>query len=217
MPEVVTRQIGAWILRQRTPESPGIHPLVLMLHGWTGDENAMWIFAKRLPQKAVIAAPRGIYSTPVGGYGWHEHQLGHWPSLNDLQPAAQAINELFIEQNFPSADIEHIHLVGFSQGAALSAGFCLLYPQRAASLAMLSGFMPEDIQEVVKTRPLSGMPAFLAHGSRDERVPVEKARQAVSNLEEAGADVVYCEDDVGHKLSVSCFSSLERFAAYAVS
>ena len=64
------RQLDGWVLRQRTPEGPGPHPLMLLLHGWTGDENAMWIFANRLPKNVLLVAPRGIYPTALGGYSW---------------------------------------------------------------------------------------------------------------------------------------------------
>ena len=52
---------------------------------------------------------------------------------------------------------------------------------------------------------------FLAHGAFDEIVPVGRAREAVKLLGQAGAQVTYCEDDVGHKLSLSCFQSLQTF------
>jgi hypothetical protein len=32
-------------------------------------------------------------------------------------------------------------------------------------------------------------------------------------LELGGASVIYCEDDVGHKLSSSCFRGMETFFA----
>jgi predicted esterase len=53
----------------------------------------------------------------------------------------------------------------------------------------------------------------MAHGTQDALVPVARARQARQILLEAGAQVTYCEDDVGHKLSASCFRGLETFFA----
>jgi phospholipase/carboxylesterase len=210
------RQFDNWTINQRTPSHAGIHPLVLMLHGWTGDENAMWIFAPRLPKKAMLISPRGLFSTPLGGYGWHDHRFGLWPGIEELQPAAQALHELLVPDNFPSADLENIHLVGFSQGAALGIAYSLLYPQRVATLAVLAGFLPERIEQFVLRKPLAGKPAFVTHGTRDELVPIEKGRKVVETLQSAGADVVYCEDDVGHKLSLTCFKSLEHFSSYAI-
>ena len=56
-----------------------------------------------------------------------------------------------------------------------------------------------------------GKRGFVAHGTRDELVPVEKARHSVQLLEQGGTQVAYCEDEVGHKLSVDCFSALASF------
>lgn len=95
------------------------------------------------------------------------------------------------------------------RGAA--QGFLLTQPERITSVAGLSGFLPEDSQVIAQRQPIIGKRLFLAHGTQDRLVPVERARQAVDILETAGAQVVYCEDDVGHKLSASCFRGLEAF------
>ena len=68
-----TLEIDGWVFRRRIPSGRGPHPLILMLHGWTGDEHAMWIFASRLPAEAMLLAPRGLHDTPYGGYAWHPH------------------------------------------------------------------------------------------------------------------------------------------------
>ncbi len=48
--------------------------------------------------------------------------------------------ELLNPNFFPAADFSNLHLVGFSQGAALSYTFGLLQPKKLHSLAGLSGF-----------------------------------------------------------------------------
>jgi phospholipase/carboxylesterase len=122
-----------------------------------------------------------------------------------------ALRELLVPRNFPTADISRLRLVGFSQGAALGLEAALLHPDWMQSVACLSGFMPDGVSPLLVDRPLEGMPIFLAHGTQDDTVPISKARAAVGMLEKAGAQVHYCEDDVGHKLSLSCFKSLEMF------
>jgi predicted esterase len=47
----------------------------------------------------------------------------------------------------------------------------------------------------------------------DEMVNVQIARRSVELLKQAGADVTYCEDEVGHKLSAGCQRALETFFA----
>ncbi len=50
-------ELDHWIIRVREPESTGSYPVILLLHGWTGDENAMWVFANRLPRNSLLISP----------------------------------------------------------------------------------------------------------------------------------------------------------------
>lgn len=210
----IYRQFDDWVWRVRVPSGPGPHPVILMMHGWTGDENVMWIFASRLPQNAMLIAPRGIHPAPGGGYGWHAHRSQAWPQVGDFRPSVEQVLKLLDQRYFPEADFARLKMVGFSQGAALMYTLALLEPQRFQALAGLAGFLPEDAGAWLAAGvPFRGKEVFVAHGSRDETVPVEKARLAVDFFEKAGALVSYCEDDVGHKLSATCFRSLQLFFA----
>lgn len=205
-----------WVLRMRIPKTDGPHPVMVLLHGWTGDEPAMWIFASRLPENYLLVAPRGPYKTPIGGYGWYPHRDDRWPSLDDLFPAVKALFELLTPDNFPvlsttSSELLNTRFLGFSQGAALMYSFVLLHPTHVQSFAGLSGFLPEGVGNFVRQKPLIGKNAFIAHGSDDKLVNVEKARRSVEIIQAAGANVAYCEDSVGHKLSATCFRGLEAF------
>ena len=84
-------------------------------------------------------------------------------------------------------------------------------PERIASVAGLSGFLPDGASAWLTSDRLKGLPMFIAHGTEDELVPVEKARLSAELLEKLGAAVTYCEDKVGHKLSAKCFRGLEAF------
>jgi phospholipase/carboxylesterase len=213
--KISTRKIDDWVVRLREPPGDGLFPVFLLLHGWTGDEKSMWAFATRFPTNAVLLAPRGLFSTPLGGFGWHPFDIKSSPWIDDFQDSVYAILELLNRKNFPKADFTRLHLVGFSQGAAMAYSIALMFPEKLNSIAGLSGFLPEGSSPFVRDKPLAGKHVFIAHGIRDELVPVEKARYAVNLLSQAGADVSYCEDDVGHKLSLTCFRSLENFLAQA--
>lgn len=204
--------IAGWTVRVRTPESAGPHPIILMLHGWTGDENAMWVFARRMPPEALLIAPRGPVPVGPGGFGWHDNLGETWPRVEHFRPAVESLVDLLTPFNFPSGDLDQpLRLVGFSQGAALAFTFALLNPKWIRAVAGLSGFLPAGAASLVQGKPLRGKPVFMAHGTQDVLVPVERAREAVRVLQQAGARVAYCEDDVGHKLSTACFSSLGAF------
>lgn len=206
-----TVTVNDWVIRISEPQVDGPHPVIVLLHGWTGDENAMWIFASRLPKDALLVAPRGSFNTPLGGHGWYPHKPKAWPWVDDFLPAIEALQDLLTPINFPNGDFSKLSLVGFSQGAALSFAYAILFPNLVRTVASLSGFLPEGSEALARNKPLHHKPIFMAHGTQDELVPVYKARQAVEVLELAGAKVTYCEDEVGHKLSANCFRGLESF------
>jgi phospholipase/carboxylesterase len=217
--EITTLEINGWTLQFRPGKGAGSDggksPLVLMIHGWTGDENVMWIFAQRVPDKAMLIAPRGLYPARNGGFAWQPEFTSRWSDFRDLIPAADRMIKLLDQleglSDFRSVDFRQLHLMGFSQGAALVYTLALAYPERVRSLVGLAGFIPGEVISIIQEHPLLDKPVFVAHGSQDEIVPVERARQAVSLLEQAGAKVTYCEDEVGHKLGARCFRAMQTF------
>jgi phospholipase/carboxylesterase len=205
------QQIGEFVVRQRNPEGPGLRRLLLLLHGWTGDENSMWIFASRLPKNYFLLAPRGLASTPLGGYSWQNTSAKAWPRASDFKPAIEAVIKLVDAIDFPELDLSRFDLMGFSQGAALAYALALTYPEKINKLAGLSGFLPEGLDLEISRGALEGKKVFVAHGRQDEIVPVRNARQVVQGLRDARAEVIYCEEDVGHKLSSGCFRGMVAY------
>jgi phospholipase/carboxylesterase len=203
--------INDWVIRMQRPEGNGPFGVWLMLHGWTGDENSMWIFAPSLPKQAIKLAPRGLFTTQEKGYSWHAAISKPWPWMDDFQPAVNALLELVSGKNFPDGDFSQLHLIGFSQGAALAYAMAIMYPERITSLVGLSGFIPDGASAWLRQGRLTGLPVFIAHGTEDELVPVERARGSVELLKNYGAKVTYCEDRVGHKLSANCLRGLGAF------
>lgn len=212
--EDTTLAIKAWTIRLRRPDEVGPYPVIVLLHGLAGNENSMWFFAPRLPKDHLLIAPRAIHPVPTGGYSWRAHEPERprfLPSLEDFRHSLEALDSLLSPTNFPVADFSRLHLVGFSQGAALSYAFALLHPQRVTSLVAMAGFIPPGAEGLASGRPLQGKRALIAHGSRDETIPVSLAHQARDWMQTAGADVSYCEDQVGHKMGLKCLPALESF------
>ncbi len=202
-----------WTLRVR-PAAQGAARLLVLVHGWTGDENSMWVFTRNLKPQYYILAPRAPYETAPSGYSWRPDKEGRhsWPTLEDLKPAIGSLLNLVDAYAAESGmDAAQFDAVGFSQGAVLVASLALLHSERIGRAGMLAGFIPQGAESLAQAHPLDGKPFFVAHGTQDPRVPVENARAAVQVLEEAGAQVTYCEDDVAHKLSLKCLRALESF------
>ena len=207
---------NGWAMRVRhAAQKPA--RFLLLLHGWTGDEDSMWIFARKFPADRWIAAPRGPHAAKEGGYSWrplHSPQAKDWglPTLSDLKPAADGLIHLVDDLSASiGVDATQFDVAGFSQGGALTNLLALLYPQRIRKAAVLAGFMPAGVEDLLARRVLAGKRFFVAHGTQDKLIIVERARQSVELLEQAGAQVTFCEAEVGHKVSADCLRGLENF------
>ena len=211
--EIIALENQTLRVRKTTHPNPR---LLVLIHGFTGDENSMWVFTRDLPAHYWIVAPRAPYVTERGGYSWRPHQTSELglPGVEELRASAEALIRL-IDAYRSSAGIEadSFDVMGFSQGAAMSSLLAFLYPDRVGKLGILAGFVPSGLDALAEQRPLAGKPVFVAHGTRDETVPIERARASMRILEKAGAQVTYCEDDVGHKLSITCLHALRKFFA----
>lgn len=205
-----------WTLRVRASQSASPR-LLLLIHGWTGDENSMWVFTRGLSTDYWMIAPRAPHAADTNGYSWRLPQPASFgrPSLEMLRPAAEGLIRLVDEYSASTKlDARQFDLMGFSQGAAMANTMALLHPERARKMGVLAGFVPSGFDEIIEQRPLTGKNIFVAHGTQDEMVPVDRARASIGLLEKAGARITYCEDEVGHKLSVDCLHALEDYLKY---
>lgn len=204
-----------WTLRIHPSAQQGPR-LLLLIHGWTGDENSMWVFVRNFPSDYWIVAPRAPFATEPSGYSWREMQGGSRrpPGIEDLRAAAAGLIELAdtyaAENGFA---VNQFDVIGFSQGGALTNTLALLFPERVGRAAVLAGFVPSGAEALIETHPLTRKPIFVAHGSLDEMVNIDDARRSIQLLERAGAQVTFCEDEVGHRVSAGCLRALQAFFA----
>jgi phospholipase/carboxylesterase len=200
-----------WTMRIR-PGTSLSGRLLVLLHGWTGDENVMWIFTRRVKPEDWIISPRGPVSSAGGGFGWFPSGDTHVPRLLEIKPAIEQLLNMI--DRWAQANLvktKPLTLMGFSQGAMLAYAISLLFPHRVSGIAALAGYLPEKwLAENLQTS-LAAKPFYIAHGTQDATIPVSYARQTVQLLKALGAPVTYCESDAGHKLSMNCLHGLEEF------
>ncbi|MFA5836402.1 MAG: alpha/beta fold hydrolase [Bellilinea sp.] len=201
-----------WIVRVRPPLAQGNNRVFLMLHGLTGDENSMTVFTRNLPRDAWIFSPRAPNPADESGFKWIISKNGMSASFAEFQQATFHLHEAFVGwmKTF-HINAQAVDVIGFSQGAVISASYALLYPQEVNRTAFLSGFLPIDTPDFILSGQLKSKQVFVAHGSQDKTVPLAKAQQTVAWLEQWGAEVTYCEAAVGHRLSAQCFKSFADF------
>lgn len=204
-----------WTLRVRESGAPNPR-LLLLIHGLTGDENSMWVFARNLPARYWLVAPRAPHAAETGGYSWRLPNTDGYDrlSLDMMRANAEAVIRLVDEYAASvGIDAQTFDVMGFSQGAAVSSTLAFLFPERIRKAGLLAGFVPDGLDELVSQRPLEGRNIFVAHGSQDETVTIDRARTSIEKLEKAGAQVTFCEDEVGHKVSLNCLRALQNYFA----
>lgn len=177
----------------RMPPAAGGKPesLVVLLHGYgSNGEDLISLapyWAKALPRTQFVSpnAPERVPGVP-GGYQWFPIARLE-PHLMDqgVRAAAQTLDR-FLDREMERYGVaaRRTALVGFSQGTmmALHVG-----PRRAAGLAGIVGYSgaltgPERLKAEAVSKP----PIFLAHGDRDDMVPVSALLAAADGLCAAG-------------------------------
>lgn len=183
-----------------------------MLHGWTGDENIMWIFNQHISSDYLIISPRGIIDADPSGYGWiRSSQKLETPveAFFDVAKSLFSIVDRWVSR-LGISDYS-IDLMGFSQGAALAYVLAILFPDQIRKTAILAGFLPKNAASYMQSDFLHNKKFFISHGTKDEIIPYSTAEEAKSYLLSAGANVEFCSANTGHKLSAECTNRLQNF------
>lgn len=142
---------------------------------------------------ADVVLPYGLW--PLGlGYQWFD-----WPPEMSDDGIADAIVAADREL-WPAIDeLAHgrpIIVAGFSQGAMMAYAMAVLHPDRVIAALPIAGFLPG------KLRPRPGArvaPIWAFHGSADNVIDPQRARDTIAALKAAGATAELTEmPGVGH-------------------
>ncbi len=184
-----------------------------LIHGWSGNEKSMTVFSSAVPEDATIIFPRGSLHLGQNSYAWADIRNNLNPVFEDYANISSSlmssIQEL-IRSTQISANPVKYHLMGFSQGAAISAVLSILYPEIINKVALLSGFLPAE-PPVLEQNTLAHINYYIAHGTKDKLVEFEKSLKLKDYLEKYGAETKFCQEDLGHKIGASCLRNLKLF------
>lgn len=211
-PQAIT--IDRWPFKVHIPDLPKDQRarVLLLLHGHLGNEDVMWIFARKLPKDIILLAPRAPVQLGPGQYSWHAI-TPRWPDLHTTYAglAADVLSraDRWVQEN--GYQVQRYDVMGFSQGAVMSYGLSFLHPEKVNKVAALAGFIPHSWQAELAEASLAGRSYFVSNGTEDDVIPIAEAHQSVEWLKEKGAQVTYCEGHTGHKLSASCFTDLGNY------
>ena len=157
-------------------------PLLVMLHGFRSTAEAVrYTFPLADEFGVIVLAPESRDIT------WGQEIPGFDTDARYLGMAVRWVREVL------TVDPNKVAMGGVSDGAGYALNMGLAYGDTFRHLMIFSVGMLQTFRRQGKPR------VFLAHGVRDEQMPIDRtARKFVPQLKDDGYDVTYREYDGGH-------------------
>ena len=200
------------------PEGEGPHPAIIALHGWGANALDLLGLAPYLGDgRFLVLCPQGAVQVPLGpmtGYGWFPLSAGAPLDRSSFDSGVRSIGE-FVDQALQRYPIrrDKLVLLGFSQGGVMAYALGLSAPERFAGLVALSSWLPEDLGSALPPAERESLPTLVQHGTRDDLIPIERARESVETLRRLRVPLTYREFDIGHEIDGASLQSLSTWLA----
>jgi phospholipase/carboxylesterase len=148
------------------------------------------------PIRFVFPQAPSIPITINGGYvmpGWYDLYGMDLVSRQDdrgIQKSEWAIHALIKNEVARGIPYERIVLAGFSQGCAMALHTALRLPQKIAGVMALSGYLPlADRFPSERHAANAHTPIFMAHGTQDPVVVIQRGEESRDALAKLGHPV----------------------------
>lgn len=186
-------------------------PLLILLHGYGSDENDLFSFAAELPEELFIISVRAPYTMQPYGNAWYainfDNEKGKW-SDNEQAKQSRDLIAKFIDEAIAAYPVNNnkVSLLGFSQGCILSYAVALTYPEKVKNIVALSGYVNQELfPDDITKKDFSNLDFYCSHGSVDQVIPVQWARQNAPFLKQLNIKHSYSEFPVGHGVAPQNF------------
>jgi phospholipase/carboxylesterase len=129
-----------------------------------------------------------------------------------IRASERAIQALIARENARGIPTERIVLAGFSQGCAMTLHTGLRSPFKLAGLMGLSGYLPLiDMADSERQPANADTPIFLAHGTHDPVVTLERAEASRAKLAALGYAVQWHTYPMQHSVCPEEIHDISRF------
>jgi phospholipase/carboxylesterase len=191
----------------RQPQVKGAStPLLLLLHGVGSNEYDLFGLAPYLDKRFLIISVRAPYTMGVNSFAWFEVNFTPQGPIIQPEQAEASRNRImtFLNEAIAAydADPQQVYLMGFSQGAIMSASVALTRPELVAGVVLMSGRILSQIEPLVAApEKLKGLPVLVVHGTSDGVLPISNGRDSQKTLSALSVDLIYREYPMGHEVS----------------
>jgi phospholipase/carboxylesterase len=194
-------------------------PMLVLFHGRGDEPSRGWLpLAPPVPVRVIMPqAP-----LPFGdGYSWFQIRALEYKGPNGAElgrqlaeradQVAAAIEVLRAERPTRGLPIA----AGFSQGGMLSYTLAVRHPKVFRALMPIAGLLPETLWP--KSLPAGAPPVLALHGTMDQLVPIDGAREAVRHLAKIGYSAQLREfEGVGHSITGPVLEAIHAWLGEAL-
>jgi phospholipase/carboxylesterase len=204
--------------------APQPRATVIVLHGLGADGNDFVPFAEELKLGAVGPVRYVFPHAPVmpvtinNGYrmrAWYDilgSELVRREDEAGLRQSMAAVGALLDREKERGMPAERTVLAGFSQGCAMALLTGLRHKERLAGICGMSGYLPlAATTEAERSDANRLTPIFLAHGTWDNVVPIERGQASRDALRALGHDVRWNEYPMAHSV---CMEEIQDLQAW---
>lgn len=195
----------------RPPQvAAGMPPLLVLLHGFGSNEQDLFSMAPYIDRRFLVVSARAPLTLGPGSYAWFELGISSSEVQINLQQVDRVRNGViqFIDEVVAAygADQRQVYVMGFSQGAMMSAGVTLTRPDLIAGAVMMSGSVPPELVSMIgDPAKVAGKPFLVTHGTYDPVLPIAQGRAGRDALAALGVDLVYHEYAMAHEVNPESF------------
>ncbi|HBT32324.1 MAG TPA: carboxylesterase [Pusillimonas sp.] len=199
---------------------------VIWLHGLGADGND---FAPIVPELNLAPNPQIRFVFPHAPvmpvtinqgmqmrawYDIKDSDIGRREDENGLRQSEQIIRALIARENARGIPSHNIILAGFSQGCAMTLQTGLRLEEQLAGLLCLSGYLPlAEMVEAERHPANQDTPIFMAHGTQDPVVSIERAKASCEQLQQLGYNIEWKNYGIPHSVCLDEIRDIARFFA----
>ncbi|GLB51888.1 phospholipase [Neptunitalea chrysea] len=194
-------------------------PVLFMFHGYGSNEEDLFSFASELPEDIFVISVQAPYQLPPYGYAWYAIEFdangAKWSDDNQARASRDLMANFITEAcEYYNLTKDNVTLLGFSQGTILSYAVALSYPEKVKNVIALSGYINKDIlQEDYQSLDHKNLNFYVSHGTVDQVLPIEWARDSKKVLDALNINYVFEEYPVGHGVAPQNFYSFKNWLA----
>ena len=139
-------------------------------------------------------------------------QSKHPQDATGIEKTQAYIESLIAKENSRGIANERIVIAGFSQGGAIALHLAARQQQALAGVLALSTYLPlQDKLASQKTSSSLNTPIFMAHGTFDEVITLERCQQSLGVLQENGYQIEWHQYPMAHSVYPQEMNDIRAF------